>query len=160
VVALYEDELALAFLDVNPVAPVHFLVIPKDKDGLERLSDCDERHKAVLGHLLWVAQHVARQQGASESGFRIVINDGPDARQSVAHLHLHVLGGRTLSWPPDSQLCAHVAWVCSLAARCFGCRQRCMLKRQASPVFDAAACSGLQRPAPRAQATENHTEHL
>lgn len=96
---LYEDELALAFRDINPAAPTHFLVIPKTRDGLTSLSKADPRHKEILGHLLFVAQHVAKEQGL-ESGFRIVINDGADGCQTVFHLHLHCLGGRQLGWPP------------------------------------------------------------
>jgi histidine triad (HIT) family protein len=80
-------------------APTHFLVIPKARDGLTRLSKAEERHTALLGHLLYVAQLVAKQEKLLP-GFRVVINDGPDACQSVYHLHLHVIGGRQLSWPP------------------------------------------------------------
>eukprot|EP00199_Chlamydomonas_sp_CCMP681_P005047 CAMPEP_0119107238 /NCGR_PEP_ID=MMETSP1180-20130426/9594_1 /TAXON_ID=3052 ORGANISM="Chlamydomonas cf sp, Strain CCMP681" /NCGR_SAMPLE_ID=MMETSP1180 /ASSEMBLY_ACC=CAM_ASM_000741 /LENGTH=133 /DNA_ID=CAMNT_0007092699 /DNA_START=95 /DNA_END=496 /DNA_ORIENTATION=+ len=96
---IYEDDQALAFRDIAPQAPVHFLVIPKKRNGLTRLSKADESHKALLGHLLWVAQHVAVQEKL-EPGFRVVINDGPEGCQSVYHLHLHVFGGKQLSWPP------------------------------------------------------------
>uniref|UniRef100_M4BM87 HIT domain-containing protein n=1 Tax=Hyaloperonospora arabidopsidis (strain Emoy2) TaxID=559515 RepID=M4BM87_HYAAE len=95
----YEDEQCLAFHDVNPQAPVHILVIPKDRDGLTQLARAEESHKAVLGHLLFVAKLVAEQQKL-DKGFRIVINDGVDGCQSVFHLHLHLLGGRKLGWPP------------------------------------------------------------
>lgn len=96
---IYEDDLCLAFNDINPQAPVHFLVIPKDRDGLTRVSYAQERHKNVLGHLVYVAQDIAKKRGL-EDGFRIVVNDGPAGCQSVYHLHVHVIGGRSLSWPP------------------------------------------------------------
>uniref|UniRef100_A0A383W1V9 HIT domain-containing protein n=1 Tax=Tetradesmus obliquus TaxID=3088 RepID=A0A383W1V9_TETOB len=96
---IYEDEQALAFRDINPQAPVHFLVIPKDRNGLTRLSKMDESHRALVGHLMYVAQLVAKQEGLLP-GFRVVINDGPEGCQSVYHLHLHIMGGRQLTWPP------------------------------------------------------------
>jgi histidine triad (HIT) family protein len=96
---IYEDDQCLAFHDVNPQAPVHFLVIPKHRDGLTQLSKAEPRHKEVLGHLMFVAQEVAAKEKL-DNGFRVVINDGRDGCQSVFHLHLHVLGGRTLGWPP------------------------------------------------------------
>ncbi|CEG40927.1 14 kda zinc-binding [Plasmopara halstedii] len=95
----YEDEKCLAFHDVNPQAPVHILLIPKKRDGLSQLALAEERHQAILGHLLYAAKLVAKQQNL-ENGFRIVINDGVDGCQSVFHLHLHLLGGRKLGWPP------------------------------------------------------------
>ncbi|KAE9050447.1 hypothetical protein PR001_g2388 [Phytophthora rubi] len=95
----YEDEQCLAFHDVNPQAPVHILVIPKQRDGLTQLAHAEERHEAILGHLLYAAKLVAKQQNL-DKGFRIVINDGEDGCQSVFHLHLHLLGGRKLGWPP------------------------------------------------------------
>ena len=96
---VYEDDQCLAFHDVNPQAPVHLLVIPKTRDGLTQLAHAEERHKTILGHLLYIAKLVAQQQQL-DKGFRIVINDGDDGCQSVFHLHLHVLGGRKLGWPP------------------------------------------------------------
>lgn len=96
---LYEDESCLAFKDVGPQAPVHFLVIPKQRDGLSRLAAAETRHEALLGHLMVVASRVAKEQGLGD-GFRVVVNDGPDGSQSVYHLHLHVLGGRQMTWPP------------------------------------------------------------
>ncbi|KAK9906898.1 hypothetical protein WJX75_009913 [Coccomyxa subellipsoidea] len=96
---IYEDDSALAFRDINPQAPVHFLVIPKHRDGLTQLSKCNDGHEKVLGHLLVVASKVALQEGLSD-GFRVVINDGVNGCQSVYHLHLHILGGRQLTWPP------------------------------------------------------------
>lgn len=96
---VFEDERVLAFHDVNPQAPVHILLIPKHRDGLTQLAHADERHEPILGHLLYAAKLVAQQQQL-DSGFRIVINDGLDGCQSVFHLHVHLLGGRTLGWPP------------------------------------------------------------
>ena len=90
---IYEDEVCLAFRDVAPVAQIHFLVIPKDRDGLSQFSKAETRHKDLLGHLMIVASQVARQQGLGESGFRTVINDGKQGCQSVYHLHIHVIGG-------------------------------------------------------------------
>jgi histidine triad (HIT) family protein len=96
---VYEDDLALAFSDISPQAPVHFLVIPKNRNGLTMISHAkEESHKDILGHLLFVAQKVGKEK--CPNGFRIVINDGEEGAQSVYHLHLHVLGGRQLKWPP------------------------------------------------------------
>lgn len=93
---LYEDDLALAFRDVNPQAPVHFLVIPREP--IAKLSDAQASHQALLGHLLLVASQVARQEGLED--FRLNVNNGAGASQTVFHLHVHVLGGRPFSWPP------------------------------------------------------------
>mmetsp|Transcript_12342 Transcript_12342/g.15233 ORF Transcript_12342/g.15233 Transcript_12342/m.15233 type:complete len:203 (+) Transcript_12342:145-753(+) len=95
---VYEDDQAYAFRDVNPQAPVHILVIPKVRDGLVQLSKVRDDQKQLLGHLMYVAQEVGKKE--CPKGFRIVINDGEDGAQSVYHLHLHVLGGRQLKWPP------------------------------------------------------------
>eukprot|EP01024_Parvocaulis_polyphysoides_P039222 TRINITY_DN3540_c0_g1_i1.p1 TRINITY_DN3540_c0_g1~~TRINITY_DN3540_c0_g1_i1.p1 ORF type:complete len:207 (-),score=9.11 TRINITY_DN3540_c0_g1_i1:253-792(-) len=97
---IYQDDQCLAFRDISPQAPVHFLVIPKHKDGLTRLCRATESNKELLGHLLYVSQIVAKQEGLGESGYRLVINDGKDGCQSVFHVHVHVLGGRQLTWPP------------------------------------------------------------
>lgn len=97
---IYEDDICLAFRDINPQGPVHFLVIPKNKDGLNRLSNAREDQKELLGHLMFTAQKVAHQEGLVPGGFRLVINDGPHGAQSVYHLHIHVIGGRQMSWPP------------------------------------------------------------
>lgn len=94
---VYEDDLALAFTDVNPQAPVHILVIPKKP--LAKLSDAESQDHALLGHLLLTAKRVADEAGL-ENGYRIVINNGNDGGQTVYHLHLHILGGRPLAWPP------------------------------------------------------------
>lgn len=95
---VYEDDQALAFRDINPVAPVHVLVIPKEP--IPRVGDASEDQKALLGHLLWVAAEVARREGIAADGYRVVTNNGDHGGQSVDHLHLHVLGGRQLGWPP------------------------------------------------------------
>ena len=94
---LYEDDLCLAFRDVSPQAPVHVLVIPKEE--LPSLAQAEPRHAALLGHLLFQATQLARTLGLDE-GYRTVINCGKNGGQSVDHLHIHLLGGRRLSWPP------------------------------------------------------------
>lgn len=94
---LHEDEKALVFADVNPQAPVHLLVIPREH--LSSLAEAEAEHTALLGHLMATAAAVAKEQGLSR-GFRVVVNSGPDGGQTVDHLHLHVLGGRAMHWPP------------------------------------------------------------
>ena len=95
---VYEDEQVVAFRDLNPQAPVHLLVIPRRHlSGLDAATEGDE---ALLGHLAQVSARLAEQEGLGEGGFRLVVNNGPDAGQAVAHLHYHVLGGRKMSWPP------------------------------------------------------------
>jgi len=94
---VYEDELCIAFQDINPQAPTHVLIIPKKP--IPKLSDADESDEAVLGHLLLTANRIARERGA-EHAFRVVINNGAAAGQSVFHLHLHLLSGRRFRWPP------------------------------------------------------------
>jgi len=94
---VYEDDDVLAFDDVAPQAPIHFLVIPKKPiDMIENAEDCDQ---AVLGKLMLVGRQVAKEKGL-ENGYRMVVNNGENGCQSVFHLHLHVLGGRQLNWPP------------------------------------------------------------
>ena len=93
---VFADDLCLAFRDVQPQAPVHVLVIPRQP--LVNLADAGEPDQALLGHLLLVAAKVARQEGLG--AWRTVINTGAEAGQSVFHLHLHVIGGRPLAWPP------------------------------------------------------------
>jgi len=95
---LYEDELALVFEDIQPKAPVHFLVIPKK--SIVSLADATAEDKALLGHLQWVIGHQAAAQGIAQTGYRVVTNIGEHGGQSVPHLHYHVLGGRALGWPP------------------------------------------------------------
>jgi histidine triad (HIT) family protein len=94
---IYEDDLALAFKDVNPQAPVHILVIPKKP--IPRLADAESQDDALLGHLLLTVKRVAEEAGLA-NGYRVVINTGSDGGQSVYHLHLHILGGRQMTWPP------------------------------------------------------------
>lgn len=94
---VYEDDDCLAFKDINPAAPVHILVIPKKP--IPRLCDATEADKALLGHLNLVANQVAADAGIGDA-FRLVVNNGEGACQSVFHLHYHVIGGRTLQWPP------------------------------------------------------------
>lgn len=95
---VYEDDRCLAFRDLNPQAPVHVLVIPRV--GIAGLQEAHEADPALLGHLLQAAQNVAEQEGLAEDGWRVVVNVGEHGGQTVAHLHLHVLGGRRLTWPP------------------------------------------------------------
>ncbi len=95
--ALYEDEQIVAFGDLAPQAPVHFLVIPRTH--LPSLAHTAREHSGLLGHLLVVAAEVAAQQGLA-GGFRTVINSGEHGGQTVDHLHVHVLGGRAMGWPP------------------------------------------------------------
>jgi histidine triad (HIT) family protein len=94
---VYEDELCLAFKDVHPQAPVHVLVIPKQP--IAQLSDADSQDHALMGHLLLTVKRVAEQLGLT-NGYRTVINTGNDGGQTVYHLHLHILGGRSMTWPP------------------------------------------------------------
>ena len=94
---VYEDEQCLAFRDVNPQAPTHVLLIPKKE--IPRLADATDADQAVLGHLMIVAGRIARELGVDDA-FRLVVNNGADAGQSVFHLHLHLLAGRKLTWPP------------------------------------------------------------
>ena len=95
---IFQDDRCVAFRDINPQAPVHVLVIPREH--IESLDDAGRGDEAVLGHILRVAARVANDEGLTESGFRTIINTGAGAGQSVLHLHLHVLGGRQMTWPP------------------------------------------------------------
>jgi histidine triad (HIT) family protein len=96
---IYESDEFLAFRDAHPQAPVHALIVPKR--CIPRIAEArGESDAAVLGQMLCAAPEVARRLGVAESGFRLVINNGPDAGESVPHLHIHLLGGRSLAWPP------------------------------------------------------------
>ncbi|XP_028028740.1 histidine triad nucleotide-binding protein 1-like [Bombyx mandarina] len=95
---IYEDEQCVAFNDVNPQAPTHVLVIPRKP--IPQLSLADDTDEQLLGHLLIVARKVAAQLGLDKTGFRLVVNDGKNGAQSVYHLHIHILGGRQMQWPP------------------------------------------------------------
>jgi diadenosine tetraphosphate (Ap4A) HIT family hydrolase len=96
-----EDDKIMAFKDINPAAPAHVLIIPKDRMGLTNIRKATPEHIEILGRLMVAAGEIAND---AELGFgdgaRVVVNDGPDGGQEVMHLHLHVLGGRALSWPP------------------------------------------------------------
>lgn len=94
---VYEDELSLAFRDVNPQAPIHILLIPK-KD-IRSLDDLESEDRDLMGHLLLTVKRIAREQGL-DNGYRIAINCGDEGGQSVDHLHIHILGGRAMMWPP------------------------------------------------------------
>ena len=94
---IYEDELALVFKDINPVAPMHLLIIPKKQ--IEKVSDAEDQDKELLGHLLLVAGKVARDLGIDEA-FRLVVNNGAGAQQTVFHLHIHLIAEREFTWPP------------------------------------------------------------
>jgi histidine triad (HIT) family protein len=95
---VYEDDLVIAFRDIKPAAPTHVLIVPKKV--IPRIAEARPEDHAVLGHLLLKAAEVAKKLGLDSSGYRLVINNGPDAGESVPHLHLHILGGRQLGWPP------------------------------------------------------------
>ena len=95
---VYRDDRALAFKDIGPKAPFHDLVIPLEH--VESLADTSEADAALLGHLMLVAARVARESGLGDKGFRVVTNSGVSAGQTVFHLHLHVLAGRSFGWPP------------------------------------------------------------
>jgi histidine triad (HIT) family protein len=96
---LYEDEHAVAFADINPKAPVHTLIIPRQHIASLAEVGASEQEKRLVGHLHGIANQLALQQNL-ENGYRIVINIGPDGGQTVDHLHLHLLGGRAMHWPP------------------------------------------------------------
>ena len=95
---VYEDDSVLAFRDINPQAPLHVLVIPKNL--IPRIAEAEPEDHQVLGHLLLKAREVAGELGLHEKGFRLVFNNGHDAGETVPHLHLHILGGREMTWPP------------------------------------------------------------
>ncbi len=93
---VYEDDQVVAFNDLNPVAPVHVLIVPKEHKL--NLSEYEEKDEQLLGHILTAAAHIARELGLEESGYRVITNAGPDAGQSVMHTHFHLLGGRKLNF--------------------------------------------------------------
>jgi len=95
---VYQDDQVFAFRDINPQAPTHILIIPKRHiPGVLSIAEVDA---GVIEHIFQVAAELAKQEGIADSGFRLVANSGPDAGQTVFHLHFHLLGGRTLGWPP------------------------------------------------------------
>ncbi len=95
---VYEDAQALAFSDIRPQAPTHLVIIPKTH--VASLNEVIEPQEKLIGHLMRLATDLARRQGLQQDGYRVVVNCGPDAGQTVAHLHLHLLGGRAMRWPP------------------------------------------------------------
>ena len=95
---VFEDGDVIAFQHVNPQAPAHVLIVPKRV--IPRLAEANESDQALLGKLILTATKLARDLGVNESGYRVVINSGPDAGESVPHLHVHLLGKRALAWPP------------------------------------------------------------
>ena len=95
---VYEDDLCLCFRDINPQAPIHLLIVPKKP--IIRIAEAADEDQDILGHLLLTAKSVAKQEGFAESGFRTIINNGSDGGEAVPHLHLHILAGRQLTWPP------------------------------------------------------------
>jgi histidine triad (HIT) family protein len=95
---IYEDERTLAFWDINPVAPVHILVIPKKH--IATINDLEGSDAGLVADMYMTAKHIARQEGLSENGYRLVMNCNADAGQTVFHIHLHLLGGRPMQWPP------------------------------------------------------------
>lgn len=95
---VYEDDQALAFRDINPQAPLHVLIIPKLR--IATINDIEPEHEALVGHLFSIARKIARDEGVAEDGYRVVMNCNEAGGQSVYHIHLHMLGGRTLGWPP------------------------------------------------------------
>ena len=95
---VYQDDSIVAFKDIAPKAPVHILIIPRKH--LVSVSDIAEADRALIGQIFQVAARLAREQGVADSGYRVVVNSGADAGQSVFHLHFHLLGGRQMSWPP------------------------------------------------------------
>ena len=95
---VFENDKVLAFRDINPQAPTHVLVIPKEH--IATINDLDESHRDLVGELYLAAREIARAEGIDESGFRTVINCNEDSGQTVFHVHLHLLGGRRMHWPP------------------------------------------------------------
>jgi histidine triad (HIT) family protein len=95
--AVFEDDLVYAFADLHPQAPVHVLIVPREH--IVSIEETDQSKQAVLGRLQWAAAQIARERGLSR-GYRIVVNTGEDGGQTVNHLHLHLLGGRAMAWPP------------------------------------------------------------
>jgi len=94
---LYQDELCYAFADINAQAPVHILIVPREH--IASMAEAGRNDAALLGHLMWAAARIARAKNL-DKGYRVVVNTGADGGQSVDHLHLHLLGGRALVWPP------------------------------------------------------------
>lgn len=95
---VYQDKSVVAFKDINPKAPVHILIVPRKH--IETLLDLEQGDKHLVGEIHYIASQLARDQGIAKEGFRVVLNNGPGAGQSVYHIHFHLLGGRPFTWPP------------------------------------------------------------
>ena len=95
---VHEDDLCIAFRDIDPKAPTHILVIPKKE--IPSMADIDENDKMLLGHLYLIASKIAKDEGVSDTGYRLVVNTNQEGGQEVYHLHIHLLGGRQMNWPP------------------------------------------------------------
>jgi len=95
---VHRDDQCIAFRDIRPQAPVHILVIPRK--AITGLAAAEPEDAPLLGHLMWVATRIAKTEGLDESGYRLIVNQGSDGGQSVFHLHVHLMGGRPLGWPP------------------------------------------------------------
>lgn len=95
---VYEDDLCLAFRDIDPKAPTHILIIPKKE--IPSMAEVSENDKELIGHLYLIASKIAKDEGISESGYRLVVNTNSEGGQEVYHLHIHILGGRQMTWPP------------------------------------------------------------
>jgi histidine triad (HIT) family protein len=95
---VYEDDLVFAFHDIKPQAPTHILIVPKKV--IVRMGEAGAPDQSLLGHLFLKAAEIARQSGLDRTGYRLVVNNGADAGEAVPHLHVHILGGRPLGWPP------------------------------------------------------------
>lgn len=95
---VYEDELCLAFTDISPQAPTHILLIPKKP--IPSLAEAESTDKELLGHMLLIVKQIAEQQGVAEDGYRVVLNTRNNGGQTVHHLHMHLMGGRAMQWPP------------------------------------------------------------
>ncbi len=95
---VYENDSVLAFKDIAPKAPVHIVVIPKAH--IEKISDLNQKNKGIISELVLAANEIARKTNIATAGYRLVLNCGPDAGQAVFHIHMHILGGRKMTWPP------------------------------------------------------------
>ncbi len=95
---VHEDELCVCFKDIAPQAPVHLLLVPRKP--VPRIAEAADEDRDLIGHLFLTARRIAKEQGLGESGFRLVVNNGADGGEAVPHLHIHILGGRQMTWPP------------------------------------------------------------
>lgn len=102
---VYEDDLALAFKDINPQAPFHVLIIPKQ--AIATVNDITQEQRELVGHLYWVAGEIARQNGYASEGYRLVMNCNEFGGQTVYHIHVHMLAGKPLGWPPYQERIKH-----------------------------------------------------